>query len=142
MLRDIFSDCSDGEKSDDDMNDVENEVVQAAFSDEEFSDLDNDNALDSGATVSPNNVNTKAEEKDNKQIFWGKDGSFWQALAPNQAVSGRLQQQNITSIRPGPIAYVAPRIISDSSLLSFRIIFNELMPKNVQKVVLLKLSEL
>ena len=34
LLRDISSDCSDGEQSDDDMNSVENEVVQAALSDE------------------------------------------------------------------------------------------------------------
>ena len=46
LLRDISSDCSDGEQSDDDMIDVENEVVQAVLSDEESSDTDNDDALD------------------------------------------------------------------------------------------------
>ena len=86
LLRDILSDCSDGEQSDDDMNDVQNEIVKAALSDEESSDLDNDDALDSGAAVFPNNVSTEAEEEDDEQIFWGKDGSCWQALSPNQAL--------------------------------------------------------
>ena len=43
LLRDISSDCWDGEQSDDDMNDVENEVVQVTLSDEESSNSDNDN---------------------------------------------------------------------------------------------------
>ena len=71
MLRDISSDCSDGEQSDDDMNDVENEVVQGALSDEKSSDSNNEDELDSGAAVSPNNVNTEAEEEDDDQIFSG-----------------------------------------------------------------------
>ena len=90
LLRDILSDCSDVEQSDGDMNDVENEVVKVASSDEESSDSNNDDELDSGAAVSPNNVNTEAEEEDDDQIFRGKDRSCWQALAPNQAVSGHL----------------------------------------------------
>ena len=88
----------DEEKSDDDMNDVENEVVQVTLSDEESSNSDNDHELDSGAAVSPNNVNTEAEEEDDEQIFHDKDGSCWLALAPNQAVSGHLQQQNTMKI--------------------------------------------
>ena len=44
--------------SDYDMNDVENKVVQVALSDEESSDSDNDDELDSGAAVSPNDMNT------------------------------------------------------------------------------------
>ena len=55
------------------MNAVKNEVVQAALSDEESSDLDNDDALDFGAAVFPNNVNTEAEEEDDEQIFRCKD---------------------------------------------------------------------
>ena len=94
LLRDISSDCLDGEQSDDDMNDVENEVVQVTLSDEESSNSDNDDELDSGASVSPNNVNIEAEEEDDELIFRGEDGSCWLALAPNRAVSGRLQQQN------------------------------------------------
>ena len=133
LLRDISSDCSDGEQSDENMNDVENEIVQVTLSDEESSNSDNDNELDSGATVSSNNVNTEAEEENDEQIFRGKDGSCWLALAPNQAVSGRLQQQNIMRIRPGPTAYAFSRIISDSPLSSFRIFFNEPMLRNIQK---------
>ena len=52
---------------------------------------------------------------------------------PNQGVSGRLQQQNIMRIRPDPSAYASTRIISDSPLSSFRILFNELMLINLQK---------
>ena len=69
------------------MNDVKNEVLQPVLSDKESSDSDNDGTLDSGATVSLNNANTEAEE-DDEQIFRGKNGSCWQVLAPNQAVSG------------------------------------------------------
>ena len=74
LLPDISSDCWDGEQSDDDINDVKNEVVQVTLSDDEFSNSDNDDELDSGAAVSPNNVNIEAEEEDDEQIFWGKDG--------------------------------------------------------------------
>ena len=98
LLQDILLDCLDGKQSDDDTNDIENKVVQAALSDEKFLDSNNDNALDSGAAVFPNNVNTEAEEKDDEQIFRGKDGSCWQALAPSQGVSGRLQLENIMRI--------------------------------------------
>ena len=55
------------------------------------------------------------------------------SLAPNQAVSARLQQQNIMRIRPSPTACAASRIISDSPLLSFRTFFNKPMLKNIQK---------
>ena len=79
LLRDISSDRSDGEQSDDEMSDVENEVVQVTLSDEESSYSDNEDELDSGAAVSPNNVNTEAEEEDVEQIFRVKDGSCWQA---------------------------------------------------------------
>ena len=58
-------------------------VVQAALSNEEYSDSDNDNVLNSGAAVSPNNINTEAEEKDDEKLFRGKDESCWQAIAPN-----------------------------------------------------------
>ena len=80
------------------MNDVENEVVQVTLSDVKSSNSDNDDELDSGAAVSPNNVNIEAEEEDDEQIFRGKDGLCWLALVPNQAVSGRLQQQNIMRV--------------------------------------------
>ena len=76
-----MSDCSDGEQSDDDTNDVENEVLQATLSNEESSNSDKDNELDSGAAVSPNNLDTEAEEENDEQIFRGKDGSCWQAFS-------------------------------------------------------------
>ena len=109
------------------MNDVENEVVRVTLTDEEYFNSDNEDELDFGAAVSPNNVNTEAEEEDDEQIFRCKDGSCWQALAPNQAVSGRLQQQNLIRIRPDPTAYAFSSIISDSPLSSFRILLNEPM---------------
>ena len=133
MLRDISSDCLDGEQSDDGINDVENEVVQVALSDEESCNSGNDDELDSGADVSLNNVNTKAEEDDDEKIFRGKDGSCCQDLAPNQAVSGHLQQQNIIRIRPDPTEYAASCIISDSPLSSFWILFNKPMLRNIHK---------
>ena len=61
-------------QSDDDINDVENEVLLVTLSDEESSNSDNEDELDSGAAVFPNNVNTEAEEQDDEQIFRGKDG--------------------------------------------------------------------
>ena len=63
------------EQSDDNMNDVENEIVQVILSDEESYNSDNEDELNSVAAVSPNNVNTEAEEEDDVQIFQGKDGS-------------------------------------------------------------------
>ena len=94
LLRDVSLDCSDGKQSDDDMNDVKNEVAQPALSEEESSDSDNDNASGPGAAVCPNKVNTEAEEGDDEQIFRDKDESCWQAIAPNLGVGGSLQQQN------------------------------------------------
>ena len=78
-------------------------------------------------------MNTEAEEEDDEQIFRGKDGSCCLALAPNQAASRRLQQQNIMRVRPGPTAYASSRIIFDSPPSSFRILFNEAMLRNIQK---------
>jgi len=72
------------------MNVVEFEAVQAALSEKESPDSDNDYALDSGAAVFPSNVNTEAEEEDDEQILWVIDRSFWQAWVPSEAVSGRL----------------------------------------------------
>ena len=51
------------------MNNVENEVVQVALSDEESSSSDDEVELDSGVAVSPNNVRPEAEEEDDEQIF-------------------------------------------------------------------------
>jgi len=59
------------------MNNIENEVAQAALSEEESFDSDNDYALDSIATVFPSNMKTEAEEENYVQIFWNKDGSCW-----------------------------------------------------------------
>ena len=56
LLQDISLDCSDGKQSDDDMKDGENEIVQVTLSDEESSNSDNDNELDSGAAISSNSV--------------------------------------------------------------------------------------
>ena len=78
-------------------------------------------------------MNIEAEEEDDEQIFRGEDGSYWLALGPNQAVSGRLQQQNIMKIQPGPTAYAFFCIISDSPFSMFRILFNEPMLRNIQK---------
>ena len=72
LLRDISLDCSDREQFDDDINDVENELVQVGLSDEESSNSDNKNELDSGAAVFSNNMNTKAKEEDDELIFRGK----------------------------------------------------------------------
>jgi len=95
LLRVISSDCSDGKQFDDNINDMENEVVQTYFSEDESSDSDSGDALEFGAAVASNNVSTEAKEEDDEQIFQCKDGSSWQALAPNQAVCGRLQQRNM-----------------------------------------------
>ena len=124
------------------MNDVKSDLVQVTLSDGESSNSNHDDELDSGAAVSPNNVNTEAEEENDEQIFRGKDGSCWQALAPNQAVSGRLQQQNIMRIRPGPTAYTSSRIISDTPLSLFRIFSTSQCRETSKHLLSLKLSEL
>ena len=51
------------------MNDVENDVAQTSFLEKESSDSDNYDALDSGAAVSPNNLNTKDEEQEISRSF-------------------------------------------------------------------------
>jgi len=59
LLRDISSDYSDGERSDNDMNDVETEGVQAVLLKEESSDSPNDHESDSGVAVSSNRKHRK-----------------------------------------------------------------------------------
>jgi len=74
LQRGISYDCSHAEQLGDNINDIENEEVQAALSEV---DSCNDYALDSGAAVFPSSVNTEAEKENDVQIFWSNDRTCW-----------------------------------------------------------------
>jgi len=74
LQRGISYDCSHTEQLGDNINDIENEGVQAALSEV---DSCNDYALDSGAVVFPSSVNTEAEKENDVQIFWSNDRTCW-----------------------------------------------------------------
>ena len=67
------------------------------------------------------------------QHFIRKDGSSWRKLSTFQVQRGRLQQQNVVNVRPGPTAIATNRVIEGSPSSSFRIIFSVAMLRNVQK---------
>ena len=46
---------------------------------------------------------------------------------------GRLQRQNTLSFKPGPTAFATSRITESSPLLSFRVLFDEAMLRNIRK---------
>jgi len=60
----------------------------------------------------------------------------WRKLSIFQVQGGRLQQQNVVNVRPGPTAFATNRVI-EGSPSSFRIIFSEAMIRNI---LFLKLS--
>ena len=45
------------------------------------------------------------------QDFVGKDGFLWQKLSTFQTQRGRMQQQNVVNIRPGPTAFATTRVV-------------------------------
>ena len=67
------------------------------------------------------------------QDLIGKDRTIWQALATSHVQCGRLQQQNILSIKPGPAAFAISRIKESSPLSSFFVLFDEAMLGNIRK---------
>ena len=56
----------------------------------------------------------------------------WRKLSTFQVQGGRLQQQNVVNVRPGPTTFATNRVI-EGSPSSFRIIFSEAMLRNIQK---------
>ena len=67
------------------------------------------------------------------QDFVGKDRSLWQKLSTFQAQRGRLQQQNIINIKPGPTACATTRVVEGRTSSSFQIMFSKGMLRNIQK---------
>jgi len=126
-LQNIASDCSDGELCDSE-NPLRNDARPSAVeSDEEpivtdSSDEDTDHDA----------VTDSVGNDDGVQDFTGKDGSSWQKLSTFQVQRGRLQQQNVVNVMPGPTAF-ATNCVIEGSPSSFRIIFSEAMLRNIQK---------
>ena len=130
-LQNIASDCSDGELCDSE-NPLRNDARPSAVeSDEEpivtdSSDEDTDHDA----------VTDSVGNDDGVQDFTGKDGSSWQKLSTFQVQRGRLQQQNVVNVMPGPTAF-ATNCVIEGSPSSFRVIFSEAMIRNI---LFLKLS--
>ena len=125
MITRHFSNCSDGEYSDSELDDALTNDAQVELdsnwkeSDVDSPSKDNDSDLQNQVQVN--------------QDLIGKDGRAWQAMAISHEQRGRLQQQNILSFKPGPTAFVTSIITESIPLSLFRVLFNKAMLRNIRK---------
>ena len=127
-LRDTESDCSDGELCDSEdplRNDAPPSAVESdeepIVADSSDEDMDNDAVTDSDGN------------DDRVQDFIGKMTFHGERYLLFQVQRGRLQQQNVVNVRPGPTAFATNRVIEDRQSSSLRIILSEAMLQNIQK---------
>ena len=107
-LQDISADCSDGEYSDSELDDVLTNNAQAEL---------NSRVEDQTSIVLTNDDSNLQNQVQVNQDLIKKDGTAWKTLAIFHVQRGRLQQQNILSFKPGPIAFATSRITESSPLL-------------------------
>ena len=67
------------------------------------------------------------------QDLIAKDETVWQALATSHVQRGRLLQQNIMSLKPGPTAFATIKTVDFNALASFCVLFDEVMVRNIRK---------
>ena len=125
-LQDIEPDCSDRELSDSEDPWANDAFPCTLASDEEL--LVNDSSDENDDAVIDSD-----DSDDEMQDFIGKDGSLWQKLSTFQVQRGRLQQKNVVNIRSGPTAFAATRVVKRRPSSYFRIMFSEVMLRNIQK---------
>ena len=126
QLQDILVNCLDGEycnsKIDDALgNDLEE--VELDLSGKELN-------LDSAKEVDNNNAQNQVQVNQDLTV---KDITVWRDLATSCIQRGHLQQQNILSFKPGPIAFVAIRTIDCTPLISLCVLFDRAMLRNTRK---------
>ena len=99
----------------------------AVWSDEEpivTDSSDEDTGHDAGTDSDGND--------DGVQDLIGKMTFHGESYLLFQVQRGRLQQQNVVNVRPGPTAFATNRVIEDRQS-SLRIILSEAMLQNIQK---------
>ena len=124
ILQNIYSDCSDNDDSESEIDSIVNAAlanVPAVESDK----LDSDDEVDDHVTHSV--------VQDGPGLIQGRDGSKSRKIAGSSAAQGRLQSHNILRFQPGPTSYSTSRVDTDSPVLSFRILFDESMLRNIKK---------
>ena len=127
QLQGISADCSDGEYSDSELDDALTNDAQA--------ELDsNGEELDVGSPSEVDNSDLQNQVQMN-QVLIGKKGTAWQALVISQVQRGHLQRKNILSFKPGPTIFATSRITESSPLSLFRVLFDEVMLKNIRKCI-------
>ena len=130
MLQTIALESSDGKYSDSESDEVNN-VIADIKNEKDSYDSDEKRTDQEAPTNTDDSARAQSSSDDDEQTLLGKDGSHWRRSVPSQVTAGRLQQHNIVKICAGPISYSTSHIIHLFSL--FRILFNELMLKNIQK---------
>ena len=133
---------SSSESSDDDNDDDESAVPQDILSeisrhsgtqaDEEESEEGSSNLAKDG-NQNPQSSDGGPGASTVAARFRSRDGSVWLKASVPQVLRGRLQQQNVLRIRPGPTSYSTARVMRDTPVSAFRVLFDEAMLRNIQK---------
>ena len=133
---------SSSESSDDDNDDDESAVPQDILSeisrhsgtqaDEEESEEGSSNLAKDG-NQNPQSSDGGPGASTVAARFRSRDGSVWLKASVPQVLRGRLQQQNVLRIRPGPTFYSTARVMRDTPVSAFRVLFDEAMLRNIQK---------
>ena len=66
-------------------------------------------------------------------LFQVRAGSRWKKISVYPAAQGCLQLRNIITFQPGPTSYSASRVLSESIVSLFRVLFNGAKLINVKK---------
>lgn len=157
ILRDILSDASDAASEDEEAA-IANVIVTSETDSDSESDEKRSNDLQS-ANASASNLFGRGrgyrpqvrgrgrsqsrgrrrstigetEEEPHERSFIGKDGTRWTKIDLNNQPRGRIQQQNVLKVRPGPTAYSTSRVLNGSPLSAFRIFVDEKMLRHVRR---------
>ena len=123
-MQNLLSDCSDNDGSDSETDPVGNSAL-ASVPTVESDESDSDDEA--------NDQVTHSVVQDGPNLIQGRDGSKWQNITVSSAAQGRLQSHTILQFQPGPTSYSTSRVDTDSPVLSFRILFDEPMLRNIKK---------
>ena len=162
ILKKLPPDCSDNEETDSDADEINAMIAKVMECDESDSDSSDEetpatsgtsastahNLNDTGAVSrtltptptahtsddagSPGRDHTPCQHSD-PNILAAKDGSKWKYTSFTHFSRGRLQQQNILTVKPGPTYFATSRIIDQSPASAFQILFHEAILRNIQK---------
>ena len=136
LLRDISSDESDADGDSDIESEISTaiEAIQEQDASEEWSsDEEHLRGLNENVVCAKKIKHQRDQPYEESDQVIAKDGTTWKFFVDSQVVRGRLQQQNIVRACSGPTAFSSARVVTGSSLSSFRVLFDEVMLRHLQK---------